>query len=49
MQKRFCLKIHFFMFIANFICVVSHLKVHLPVHLITSKVLTLALSKRKVY
>ena len=37
------------MFFANFIFVVSHLKVHPAVHLKTSKVLTSFKSKRKVY
>ena len=27
-QKSFCIKIHFFMFLANFIFVFSHLKIH---------------------
>ena len=30
MQKRFCLKILFYMFLANFIFVVSHLKIRYP-------------------
>ena len=36
-QKCFCLKILIFMFLANFIFVVSHLKVFLAVHLILRK------------
>ena len=40
MQKTFLLKNPVFMFLANFIFVVSHLKVHPTVHLNTSKALT---------
>ena len=47
-QKRFCLKIFFFMFFANFIFVL-HLKIHPAVHLNTSKALTSLWSKRKIY
>ena len=39
-QKRFCLKIHLFMFLAYFIFVISQLKIHPAVHLNTSKALT---------
>ena len=39
-QKGFCLKFFFFMFLAKFIFVVSHLKKHPAVHLNTSKDLT---------
>ena len=37
------------MFLANFIFVVSHLKIHPAVHLNTSKALTSLQSERKVY
>ena len=46
--KRFLLKNHFSMFLANFIFAVSHLKIRPAVHLNTSKDLTSLLSK-KVY
>ena len=46
--KSFCLNI-FFTFLTNFIFVVSHLKIHPPVCLNTSKALTSFKSKRKVY
>ena len=39
-QKSFCLKILFCVFLANFIFVVSHFKIHPAVHLNTSKALT---------
>ena len=39
-QKRFSLKILLFMYLADFIFVVSHLKIHPAVHLNTSKALT---------
>ena len=48
-HKSFCLKICFLMFLANFIFVVSHLKIHQVVHLNTLKALTSLQSKRKVY
>ena len=43
------LKYPFFMFLANFIFVVSHLKIHAAVYLNTSKALMSLQSKRKVY
>ena len=49
MQKRFSLKITFLVFLANFIFVVSHLKIIPAVHLNTSKVLMSLQSKRKVH
>ena len=48
-QKRFSLKILLFMYLANFIFVVSHLKIHPAVHLNTSKALTSLWSKTKAY
>ena len=48
-QKSFCLKIHFFMFLANFIFFVSHLKIHPAAHLNTLKALMSLQLKRKVY
>ena len=45
----FLLKNPFLMFFANFIFVVSHLKIHPAVHLNNSKALTSLQSKRKVY
>ena len=38
-QKSFCLKIHSSVSLANFIFIVSHLKIHPAVHLNTSKAL----------
>ena len=38
--KKILLENPFFMFLANFIFVVSHLKIHSAVHLNTSKALT---------
>ena len=39
-QKRFCLKTHFSMFLANLVFVVSHLKIQPAAHLNTLKALT---------
>ena len=39
-QRLFCLKIHSYMFSANFIFVVLYLKMQPTVHLSTSKALT---------
>ena len=47
--KKFFLKNRFFMFLANFIFVVSQLKIHPAVHLNTSTALISLQSKRKVY
>ena len=47
-QTGFCLKINFFIFFANFIFVVSNLKIHPAVHLNTSKALTYFSPKQKV-
>ena len=46
-QKGFCLKMHFFLFLANFISIVSHLKIHQTVHLNTSKTLDVIVIKKK--
>ena len=40
MQKSFSFKNHFFMFLANFSFVVSHLKIQRAVHLNTLEALT---------
>ena len=48
-RKKFLLENPFLMFLANFIFVVSHLKIHSAVHLNTSKALTSLKSKRKVH
>ena len=45
----FLLKNQFFMFLANFISVVSHLKIHPAVHLNTLKALVSLQLKRKTY
>ena len=47
-RTGFCLKINFFMFFANFIFVVSSLKIHPAVHLNTSKALASFSPKQKV-
>ena len=49
MQKSFCLKGLFCMFLAKFIFFVSHLKIDPAVHLNTLNALTSLQSKRKAY
>ena len=48
LQKRLCLKIYFFVFLANFIFVVSHLEIHPALYLNTWKVMTSWQSKRNI-
>ena len=48
MQKSFCLKILFYMLLASFIFVVSHLKIHPAVYLNTLKAYVIVVKKKSL-